>query len=234
MSLSLAVIDRTLEDLVTQLEDLMQERAAVLASYFPVDSADLCEPIDAAIEQTQLAIREYSQELLPAKVDSYWWLLKKIGKKDESKPLPQQTGLIADAKREIERLKSLIENYDALQARLRENVIAVMGERKALEGTNGRKLRRQNNGGIAPLEIGQPDLVPTDYRRATATLPMRMWQVIRDALKEYDQYCVWEYAKPMLEKSAEPNTTAIREALESGQGVPGARLAERGQSLRVV
>lgn len=147
------VIDADLETLALQRQELMEEMEQ--ADEFSSPSR---EEVQAAIEQTDIALRQYAQELRPAKADAYWWLIKSIGKPDAPEGGKTHVGLIADAKREIARLKLKIDQLDTLRSILEQSVLDSLARRneKALEGTNGRKLRRQNNGGVRPVEVAKP------------------------------------------------------------------------------
>ncbi len=101
-----------------------------------------------------------------------------------------------------------------------------MGERKVLEGTNGRKLRRQANGGVLAVDVVQPDMIPPALQRLTVRISVADW----NALMRTPQSGLIEAHV----SEAEPDKEAIRAVLESGGGVPGCRLKERGESLRVV
>lgn len=86
-------------------------------------------------------------------------------------------------------------------------------------------IRRQGNGGIRPLEIAQPELVPDKYKLITVKMSMQLWRELGNARKGVPVGdCVG---------LPEPDNAAIREALERGEGVPGCRLLERGEHLRM-
>lgn len=223
--LSLATIDQTLEELVNQRQDLMDE----LAQAHDLSSPNR-EEIAAAIEQTDLALKSYAEDLRPAKADAYWWTIKNIGKVDPPQGKPH-VGLIADAKREINRLKDRLEKLDALRSMLEQNVLDSLVRRgeKVLGGTNGRKLRRQNNGGALVVDVVQPELVPDAMQRVTVSMPLDLW---RDVCHTTDFETLISLGQVVKESKPEPDLTAIREALERGEGVPGCVLKERGEHLR--
>lgn len=81
-------------------------------------------------------------------------------------------------------------------------------------------LRRQNNGGVNPVEITDPAAVPAHFVRVTVQMTEAQFQKL-----------------PMMVgavvKEREFMNAAIRKTLETGSPVPGARLGERGESLRV-
>jgi hypothetical protein len=220
MNLALSNVPRELEALLEMRADLLTGStcAACLGTASEFNPCPHCEStgtvIDTeAFEQVELALKQYANELLPNKVDAYWWILSKLGKKDDSKPLAKQTGLIADAKREIKRLQAAVDQWDALQESLRETVLAVMRSlgKKKLEGSNGRALRRQANGGVQPVDVVQPELVPYDFQRITVTMPVNVW---RDMMGAYDREHVDAVLNAQAHAKYEPNLTAIREELE--------------------
>lgn len=86
-------------------------------------------------------------------------------------------------------------------------------------------IRKQANGGIKPLEIAQPELVPAPFHRATVTMSVPLLRRIMKDLTEVD-------CREVYKTTTEPDSGAIRAALERGEGVPGCRLLERGEHLR--
>jgi hypothetical protein len=241
MSLSLATITTDLEQLIADREEVLAGETCSVC----MGSGPLCEEckgsgriIDgAALLQIDDAIRQYSQELLPAKADAYWFTLKKIGQKDDWRPLPEQNGLIADAKREIKRLEKLIEDWDALQSMLREYALDAMRQRntKVLEGTNGRKLKRQANGGVQGVDVRQPELVPMSLKRVALIMPEHLWDDIHRtylAAHNADDKALAMLLEVVRHQRTEPDLIAIGEALRNGQAVPGCVLKERGEHLR--
>lgn len=89
-------------------------------------------------------------------------------------------------------------------------------------------IRKQANGGIKPLEIAQPDLVPDRYMLFTVCLTYDQYSRLCELLRSQ------QIAVPpcISEAEREPDNEAIRKALERGEGVPGCRLQERGEHLR--
>jgi hypothetical protein len=242
MSLALTTITKDLEALIQAREEILSGEmcGTCLGTANQFKPCDTCnstgQVVDTtALEQIELAIKQYSQELLPNKVDAYWWTLKKIGKKDDSKPLSQQAGLIPDAKREIKRLQEMIDRWESLREHLSSYALEAMSQqnKKVLEGTNGRKLRRQSNGGVLPVEIAQESLIPEGLTRYTVTMKGDLLYWLIKRLEE--SHVIHPMALEVLHSAkGEPDLTAIREVLEAGEGVPGARLGDRGEHLRVV
>jgi Gp157 protein len=130
--------------------------------------------------------------------------------------------------REIELLQHRREAIQQRQKQLKELVLSVMQirDKKQFKGAS-HTLRRQGNGGQQPVDVVQPELVPSHFQRVTVTLNREHWGRAVGVLSEHDFNieCAREYH--------EPDLTAIREALELGRGVPGCVLKERGEHLRM-
>ena len=269
MSLSLSAITNSLEQLIADREEVLAGEmcGACIGTESQFSPCSSCNNSGfvvnkASLELIEGAIKQYSQDLLPAKVDAYWFTLKKIGKADESKPLAQQAGLIADAKREIKRLQHLIDEWDALQKTLRGYALDAMrqGNTWAIEGTNGRKLKRQANGGALAVEVVQAHLVPENLQIVTVRANAAFWRHIVRKIGSMED----AFEGNVKVSMPEPDLTAIRKELEKRvpcpeclgvdpkgeqednhfcgmcggegtvpNGVPGCRLAARGEHLRV-
>lgn len=111
------------------------------------------------------------------------------------------------AKARVERIKAYV---------LSEMVAADIREIKAPWGY----LRRQPNGGIAPLVIEDAAQVPGQYKTVTVTMPLHVW--LRIAITDEGVKC----------SEPEVSNTAVRAALETGV-VPGAHIGERAEHLRI-
>ena len=85
-------------------------------------------------------------------------------------------------------------------------------------------MRRQGNGGLRPLNIRQPELVPDEYRLVAIRMPLDKWRQYGDHLADIGIDC--ELVRTEL------NNDEIRAALERGEGVPGCELGERGEHVR--
>jgi hypothetical protein len=162
-------------------------------------------------------------------------------------------------------LQKLVDDNDKLQEMLRENILAAMRtlNAKVLEGSNGRKLRRQNNGGVVPVEVVQPELVPESLSSVTWRLPASLARLL---VNNWDAKEYAEDFERLGNTNFEPNLTAIRKELERrvpcpqcggkgerqvaiddpfpcetcggtgeiSSGVPGCRLGDRGEHVRVL
>jgi hypothetical protein len=204
------------------LSDLMENRAEVEAeiAFTPAQ----VESRRASLEEFDKAIVEYVTKEI-RKVDNIarWLIEMKLRREAIAAERARLGGIQSQIERQETRIKDLV-----LQ------VMRDFGDVKKLTGSIG-SLRRQNNGGIAPLEIPQPDLVPNSLKRITITLPFEVWQFILDGDYDVAAPCAIVSAVHAANDKAyaEPDPKAIREALESDVGVPGARLADRGEHLRV-
>lgn len=146
-------------------------------------------------------------------------------------------------------------NRDAETAkRIKAMVLQVMQEfnEKKLPGKLF-TITRQANGGVAPLAIAQPDLIPDRFQFVSIRMSLEEWKKVRGLLEKKKVVC--EAGQP------EPNNGAVRAALESagkqesalhleaaGKGwtedqlshalskverVPGAHLEDRGEHIRI-
>ena len=124
------------------------------------------------------------------------------------------TALAKAAREDVERFKEYV--LDAMR----------LLDAKKIEGSKGDVLlRRVGNGGIKPLEIPQPDLVPDVLKRVTVTMTAATWRAICEKCPGLSAFTVL--------RATEPSNELIRRSLESGGHVPGCRLGERGEHLCV-
>src|ERR1035437_598781 len=206
----------------------------------------------AELAEVDKAIAEYAQCREPAKVDSIHGLLK------------QWHITAAVARQEARESQERAQRLEANEARLKALVCQVMemAGKKRIEGTAGRAITRQANGGMSPLVvqgwdaesekwIDDPDILPDDYRYLTVRLTMSQWLTLLHASGSFEATRI----------RSEPANALIREALAKpcpvcappydgnravedlkdcpdcgGTGKasgPGASLGERGFSLRL-
>lgn len=124
---------------------------------------------------------------------------------------------------EAERLSHQAKAWQKKADKLRALTLEIMqnaGERK-LSGRHS-ILRRIGNGGKKPLVITQPELVPDAYRRVNVGMTYYCWLDLCEA-----GYAVSDRSEAVTDNAV------IRAALECGVGVPGCRLAERGEHLEI-
>jgi hypothetical protein len=126
---------------------------------------------------------------------------------------------------EQERLGAIAARMIRQEDRVKALVLQVMQDCdvKKLEGKIG-TLRRVGNGGVQPVEVTSPNIIPKKFKRITVTMNLEAWALARRTVLR---------AEEIKESLAEPDLTAIRQQLERGEGVPGAVLKERGEHLRV-
>ncbi len=132
----------------------------------------------------------------------------------------------AAAKAEAALQRSRQAVWEARADRLKQFVYDVMQSFrvKKLEGNTG-SLAIKGNGGKLPLSIVSETLVPDDFCDVTITMTVPAWR----ALVTRANVEAVQGAKVTRAISND----RIRAALEAGEGVPGARLGERGSHLEV-
>jgi hypothetical protein len=168
-----------------------------------------------AVALIDAQLKQFLQQELPAKVDGIrnyirWQENEAQVRQEEAK---EQAILAGRAQDNIERMKEVL--LWCMQQ---------LGKTK-LEGAL-HWIRRQGNGGLKPLIIRQPELVPLGLLKTTVTLDTHLWRSIVRELLEGEDRCVYRV-------DTVPNNEAIRAALERGEGVPGCELGERGEHVRV-
>lgn len=137
----------------------------------------------------------------------------------------EQMARAAVHKAEAARYSALAARETATVERLKAFALGVMQMLgvKRLDGPTGdRMLSRRGNGGVMPLVIAQPAMVPPQFQTVTVTMTALEWARIADDVNWF-----------AVDKPA-PWNEQIRAALELGLGVPGCHLAEtRGEHLEV-
>lgn len=163
----------------------------------------------AAVEQIDQQLQQYLKAELSTKVDSVRNYIRE----------QENAARIYGA--EAEDLRYKAQRAIAAADRVKAFVLGLM---QAFEIQKYRGelhwIRRQKNGGVVPVEIVQPDLVPEKYQRISVTVPLLWWRSVGLPPR-------WSELVP------EPDPAAIRAALEAGEGVPGCRLQTRGEHLRM-
>ena len=125
-----------------------------------------------------------------------------------------------EAKRFTVLAKRAREDADRLKAYVLDAMHLL--DTKKIEGSKGDVLlRRRGNGGVKPLVIAQPELVPDELQYVVVSLPLHEWG------KVLDQVVALRVDRPG------PHPGLIRAALERGEHVMGCRLDDRGEHLRV-
>lgn len=134
---------------------------------------------------------------------------------------------IATADCEIKRLTRAKQHWENTLDRLKDVCLRVMEliEAKRLNGTAGRYLLVKGNGGRLPLTITDESLVPDELCDVTVSMPAKLWNRVEFEVGP-------EYLAPARVVRT-PNGDRIREALQAGEAVGGARLGERGTHLEI-
>ena len=167
----------------------------------------------ARVTEIDGQLKQYLSNELPAKIDSVrnyirWQENEAEVRAEEAK---NQAVLAGRAEANVERMKGML--LWCLQQ---------LGQTK-LEGAL-HWVRRQGNGGLRPLNIRQPELVPDEYRLVAIRMPLDKWRQYGDHLADIGIDC--ELVQTELDNGE------IRAALERGEGVPGCELGERGEHVR--
>lgn len=202
--LSLWTIEESLVELLSAREELIEALA-------DPDQNDPVGERPAELAEVEKALAEYVGREV-AKVDGIHGYLK------------YATATAAAARQEAREMAERARRLEDNAARLKALCVDIMtaAGKKKLEGTAGRALRVQANGGLAPLVV-DPAVLPAEYCDATIAVPANLLPAIREALGSYTVRVV----------SSAPANERIRAALAEGP-VPGAHLGERGSHLRIV
>ncbi len=245
--LSLFQIESELLQLIDAREDVLERMAGMSP-----DELTASPEIGAELATIEGLIRDYVGREI-RKVDGIATAIKEFQQRALVKTAAAKD-LELSAKRDadtVERIKATV-----LQ------VLQEFGEKKLA----GRlfTISRQGNGGVAPLVIAQPDLVPKELQRVTVTCSRPVWDLMRAYLNRF-----WgDHANitaddlfSTVRVESEPDPKGIREVLEAAQKqesalylesagkgwtdetlktvlskvqrVPGCRLEERGEHIRV-
>jgi len=127
-----------------------------------------------------------------------------------------------EAERLINRSRQLRSQHDRIKA---ATLKAMQDHGVRVLETPTNKLRVQANGGLEPLEVACPGIVPEDYQKVTVKMPLVTW---REIVGED-----WIFNPDFVSISREPDNETIRQALKRGEEVAGAKLLPRGFHLRV-
>ncbi len=166
----------------------------------------------------------------------------------------------ADAAAATNRAMILQNRYDRLKDLIKQCMVALdqAGEWKPKESRKFESARGsftlRGNGGAQPVEITDEALVPDEYKRAIVRMPANLWSLIEAEFPADFSACsvsVEVSKSAVAEALAKPcpkcghtahvgaswNNSAATPCEECGgsgkQGVPGARLAPRGESLQI-
>ena len=168
------------------------------------------------VERLDAELRRYLHETLPGKVDGIRGYVREQenAERVHAAEAELQTQLAKQARGNVARVKAMC-----------LEVMQHFGQ-KVYKGAL-HTIRRCGNGGLRPVEIRQPELLPAAFKIVRLEAPLNIWLQI----KSED----WSRPLPLRqirESEPEPNTALIRAALEAGEAVPGCVLAERGEHAR--
>lgn len=232
--MSLFQISSDLRGLIEQRTDAEERREqSAIDGLFPLES------IEQEIATIDGLIRQYIRAEI-RKVDGIAAAIKEFDARAEIHL------------KESDRLRKLAEQEQETSDRIRETAIAVMtelGETKMRGEMSA--LRVQNNGGVQPLNIAQPDMVPEKYQVVTFELRSDM----------FEYFCTQFEGAYKIKQHLHPDNGAVRKVLEAAQRseaaieilaetekwtpeekqqamskverVPGCRLDPRGVHLRI-
>lgn len=167
----------------------------------------------AEVERIDAAIKLYLHENLPAKVDGIRGYVGSLENAVEvhSAEAEYHAAMAARAKGTIARIKSMcLEVMQHFQVKLYQGRLHT--------------ITRQGNGGLKPLEIRQPELVPDDLQMVTVKMSLDSWRKYSDHFADIGILC--KCSQP------EPDTAAIRSAIAMGEPVAGCVVNERGEHVR--
>lgn len=126
--------------------------------------------------------------------------------------------LVANAKRAIERDTAILRAAEADVDRLKAIALEVMQRfnvKEIKDKRTGHGLKRQGNGGKQPLELPE-------------------WPKNKDGSYKLVPHTLGDKHRVPVRFTALPDTEEIREALKRGESIPGAKLLELGEHVRVL
>ena len=176
------------------------------------------------VERLDAELRRYLHETLPAKVDGIRGYVREQenAERVHAAEAELQTQLAKQARGNVARVKAMC-----------LEVMQHFGQ-KVYKGAL-HTIRRCGNGGLRPVEIRQPELLPAAFKIVRLEAPLNIWLQIKSEdwsrplpLREWPPVPL----TGIRESEPEPNTALIRAALEAGEAVPGCVLAERGEHAR--
>ncbi len=203
-------------------ESLYEMTAEILALH---QQRELAEEEGDSVEVARIdtALAAYLREALPAKVDGIRAYIASQENAAEVHAAEAKYHLAkaAQAKGNIERVKAMcLEVMRHFQQTAYRGILHT--------------IRRVGNGGVRPLVIRQPALVPSSMRIKSVSLTDDEWQEVGRWLGKYEGGLrMWHVIIAQLGGLGEPERFLIRRDLERGTPVPGCELAERGEHLRV-
>jgi hypothetical protein len=204
--LSLFQIEAELLQLIDVRDDVLERMSAMSP-----DQLTASPEIGAELTTVECLIRDYLKAEV-RKVDGCAFAIKEFEAR------------AAARSQEAERMKASADRDAETAKRIKAMVLEVMQEfdEKKLPGRLF-TITRQVNGGVQPLTISQPDLVPLSCKRVTVSI---RGESVSDFARQFGgQYRIVD--------DLHPDQKDIRETLERGEGVMGARLEDRGEHIRI-
>lgn len=201
-------------------DSLYEISTEIQALHFQRESAEL-DGNTELVEKLDGELKLYLQEKLPAKVDGVRGYIRA---QENSEAVHK-----AEAELHHQMAKAARSNIE----RIKGYVLGVMQAAGAQKLTGALHwIRRQANGGVRAVEVRQPELLSPEYLKISVTLSVEQWAQVGAWLGKYNGGLdMWHQIIPQL-KDPQPHSTAIRIALERGEGVPGCVLVERGEHVR--
>lgn len=168
-----------------------------------------------------------------------------------------------NARREIDRLKAIVAHLDAMEARLLECCGEVLEHQpepkkgcRKLVGADGSTISLKGNGGVQALDVYDPSMVPDDLCRMEGWINadllkdlldmeqgLPMPSVVKSLQFDFTRVVYGPAVRQNLERPCQmcggvpPLTEDVPECGSCGgsgkQGVPGARLLERGKHVEI-
>lgn len=221
LELSLYTIESDLSNLIEMREQAQQELYAIPTLGESPERTEATEALKIIDDQ----IREYIGAEI-RKVDnirSFWRHCELM--RDAAK---------AEAETQAQRAKAWGARLDRLKATcalVMESIPFPAGKPKKLEGRTG-ALYLKANGGKQAVEVTDESLVPDEFCIVTVTMREGLWERALAWLERSNALLARDLAAA-AKVSRTPSLSLIGEQLAKGEGVPGARLAERGQHVEV-
>jgi len=169
------------------------------------------------VERIDQALKAYLHENLPAKVDGIrGYVQSQINAAEvHAAEAEYHQWMAKRAKGNIERVKAMcLEVMQHFQVKLYQGRL--------------HKITRCGNGGLKPLVIRQPELVPDAFVELTVKMPPASVEELMRLTKNGTFNGLWNCRT--TERAI--CTEAVRATLERGEGVPGCELQERGEHVR--
>lgn len=205
----------TLYGIETQLLELLNFRDELL------DDRDMEEPERAeSLKAADAQIAEYVKREVQ-KVDAIAAMLREFEKRAEA--------LRAEADRIYDRATKWERRHDGLEALVKSIMVAMNKPR-----LDGKVSTLKLNKSPASVTVPQPDLLPANYQRVKITMTLDLWQRLKDGSALGDlSIKLWNELLDCKASEPEPIKDAIKAELKAKRGVPGARLVEDNQYLKV-